>query len=496
MNKIILSLITCLPLQAIAITVDNEAGTLGGRVAPDDYDITELVVTGTIDAADFHFISNKLTRLKTIDLSGATISSYSGERVLTGATEYSADELPAFAFMGLPLESIKLPANLMAIGEGAFASTTLTSIAFPENLQKIGAHAFSSCASLESVSVPSKVAEIGQGAFADCGSLTEAELVCAITDISDYMFDGCGKLESVNLPASVKRIGTGAFRANNSLTTISFPSEIEVIADKAFMASGLCEADLSRCESLDSIGAFSFAQCGDLETVAMARPAILGQGVFFDDDNLRDFLIPTGIDAIPNFAFKGTSRIDPTNVLAEGTATIGNYALTGWSGISDIELPETLSYIGDGAMEGWSKLDTINAANVREVPKLGSNVWADVDQPNVTLVVHPEDVDSYRSADQWRNFKITPMQSTSAENITDDRAGGVEVGLGDGQIIIKSTVEPIAEIMIYGVDGKLLIRETADSRIVRIDAAGYASRVLLVKTVLKDHTDVTFKVQL
>ena len=63
-----------------AVTVENTAGQLAQLVS--DTQITELTVTGTMDARDFLFITEQLPELTTMDLSQATIVPYTSTRTL------------------------------------------------------------------------------------------------------------------------------------------------------------------------------------------------------------------------------------------------------------------------------------------------------------------------------------------------------------------------------------------------------------------------------
>ena len=65
-----------------------------------------------------------------------------------------------------------------------------------------------------------------------------------------------------------------------------------------------------------------------------------------------------------------------------------------------------------------------------EVPDLGQNVWAGVDQPSVLLSVPISSYRSYKDADQWREFMIK-----NAGVLGDVNADG-EVNLADINALI------------------------------------------------------------
>ena len=147
-----------------ALTVVNTAGGLSERVS--DTQITELTVTGTMDARDFLFISEQLTELTAIDLSQATILPYNTGKALYGTvTAYGANEVPRTAFFGKKLTSVSLPAGIQSIGYAAFAGCDLLqSVTLPSTLVYLGDYAFAG-SGLTSIELSSAIIDMGKGVF-------------------------------------------------------------------------------------------------------------------------------------------------------------------------------------------------------------------------------------------------------------------------------------------------------------------------------------------
>ena len=128
----------------------------------------------------------------------------------------------AYAFEASGLTSVKIGANVLEIGDGAFAfSDKLKKIAVPKKCTKIGNAAFFMCDSLSKVSFnkKAKLMTIGAGAFAGT-AITSITIPNSITSIGDASFSECRSLVSVTLGKKLKSIGEGAFAACNSLSTI------------------------------------------------------------------------------------------------------------------------------------------------------------------------------------------------------------------------------------------------------------------------------------
>ena len=159
---LLLAAVTTLGVQAL--TVNNTAGQLSQKVS--NLQITELTVTGTMNAEDFLFITEKLNELTSVNLSQVSILPMPAGTLLYGtSTNYPANEIPRTAFFGKKLTSLTLPANIESIGFAAFAGCyQLRSVTFPTTLVAIDDYAFSGCA-LTSVNVPASVKVMGKGVF-------------------------------------------------------------------------------------------------------------------------------------------------------------------------------------------------------------------------------------------------------------------------------------------------------------------------------------------
>lgn len=122
-----------------------------------------------------------------LDLSSVTglgAYAFSGCGRLGGVTlSDDLETIPAYAFNGCGLTAVNIPANVKAIGDGAFANNSLSGIGaliLPEGLETIGASAFAlqggegtSSSGIRSLTIPSTVTEIGANAFSGRRSLAE-----------------------------------------------------------------------------------------------------------------------------------------------------------------------------------------------------------------------------------------------------------------------------------------------------------------------------------
>ena len=464
--------ITTLSCQALSVT--NTSGRLAQAV-DEELDITSLTVTGTMDARDFLFITNSLMNLTTLDLSGVTITPYSKGSALYGTvTAYQGNEIPRTAFFGKKLTSVTLPNNLESIGFAAFAGCyQLHSITLPATLAYIDDYAFAGTA-LTSIEVPQSVQLMGKGVFSRCESMTSA--VINGRTIGDFAFLGDILLADVNVGAGVNMIGRGAFNGCTALLTLNIDPACRMsrIDEEAFINSGLQNIDVKSL-GVGTIGDWAFAQTKlsslqlSDETTTMGEGALAhnpllttvvlpglsqrpgsGRGNGNDDDNPR-FNAPGPrhtLDRISDYTFAGDERLQPGNMLQEGVAVIGNYALYNvCADIDTMRLPSSIVYLGDRAMAGMTGMRVLKTG-AADVPLLGEEVWFGVDQPSVPLFTpSAESTERYKVADQWMNFFFI--------NEDDFLLGDVN---GDGYV----TISDVTTLIDYLLGGGEINERAAD----------------------------------
>ena len=231
-------------LQAeVTKNIYSKSGTLFSKMTGTELiTVTDLILSGTIDARDFVTIRDKMTRIKRIDLNNAYISYYTG---IDGTTpfniQYQANAIPVNALVNnnvpkTSLVTIILPNSLTSIGVCAFYECKgLISIRLPKSVKTIGDGAFQGCSGLSGrLIIPDSVMSIKNCAFQGCKSLTGVSIPNSVTSIGDQAFGGCSGLTSLTIPHSVTSIGNSAFAVCTGLTILSIPTSVKSIESQAF----------------------------------------------------------------------------------------------------------------------------------------------------------------------------------------------------------------------------------------------------------------------
>ncbi|MBP5561984.1 MAG: leucine-rich repeat domain-containing protein [Muribaculaceae bacterium] len=489
--KLTLALLAMGLLTARAEQVENVAGTLADRV--EDLAVTQLTVTGTVDARDFKFMGQQLTALQQLDLSGATIEALETVAPVLGtSSSYAAGEVPPMAFFGhTALNEMTLPETVTSIGEGAFAGCSLlATINGLENVTSYGDYALSA-SSITSLDLPATVTTMGTGVAARCAALTTATV--AAPALGEAAFKDCTSLSSVTLAPSVETLGAEAFAGDAALTSVEFPqgTALTVIGEKAFMGSGVESINLQDCDNLKTVGMWALANTPVQSVVLPQGVQEVGTGAFFYDTQLQQVSLPEGISSIGDFLLAGDNSVvvDEAEFLPEGITTVGDYALYNWDQLTSVIVPSSVNYIGTKAMAGMTGLTTVSA-KPETVPELGDSVWAGVDQPSIPLKVSKSAADSYRAADQWKEFRIETIK-TAVEELAANEAN--VKAYFDATMLVVAASEPIASLEVYALNGVLLNSLSNAGLTATVDTVNFGGNVYMVNVVLESGAKKVFK---
>lgn len=492
MNKYILSIVLAAvagTLATPAITIANTAGSLASRIS-DPASVADLAITGSVNASDLFFVASSMPALRTLDLSRAAIDACSMPST-GGKTSFAASTVPAHVFAGSALTSVALPAAApLFIGDAAFAGSALTSVNIGSNVASVGHGSFSSCPALATVTLASPA--VGDGAFAGCTALATVTVAAPAT-LGDNAFADCTALRSVDGSDKITSIGDRAFEGCSELDGFAFGKNLTFIGDEAFMRSGLTSVNLSGAASLAETGKWAFAMMPRLDSFEMGDVPVAGEGIVFDCPALKNFNLSLSATEVPDYAYTKNSSVEATGLLNSQVTHIGKYALAGLSHVTSITLPAGLEMIDDHAMAGMTGLSDINLDS-ENVPATGADVWHGINQSTVNLTIPENAEESFKAADQWKNFNILTI--SGVEDVTmDEQLDGLKARF-DGDILRVSIAGAydISALGLYNAAGALIFAGTPRAQLVEIDTSGSAERVYILVATLGDGRRAALKI--
>lgn len=302
----------------------------------------------------------------------------------------SIDDLTFFDYDDLT--SVSLPNTITSIGNEAFQHClNLTSITLPVSLTKIGSHAFGECG-FTSIYIPKNVNSIYRNVFLGCDKLrsitvdpanttydsrgncnaiilTEDDVLmtgCMNTVIPDdvdqigpYAFWGCVGLTHLDLPSGFSSIAFDAFHGCENLTAISFPSGVWSVGDEAF-AGCVSLTEIHIPKHLTSLGEKPFVGCSGITSVTVEA-----DNYKYDSRNGCNAIIDKGNNTLL-FGCKNT-------IIPNSVVTIGKYAFSECTGLTEITIPNSVSTIERYAFQGCSSLVSVSIPNT--VTKIRSGAF-------------------------------------------------------------------------------------------------------------------------
>ena len=439
----------------VSKSLNVTAGSLSSALTATELEtVTNLILTGTMDARDFKTMRDLMPALAVLDLSGGTIVVYNGTggtKPFSSSNNYPANVIPDCAFSNQDIHQSKtslvtvvIPSSATSIGNSAFGSCTgLTTITLPSSLTSIGNDAFSFCSGLTSMTLPSSVKSIGGYAFYSCSRLTSITIPPSVTTIGSSAFYYCMKLTSITIPHSVTSIGANAFEGCSGLTTVMIPS------------------------SLSSIGESAFDECSGLTTVT----------------------IPSSVTSIGNHAFRSCSGLTSVSIPYSVTS-IGDGAFQFCSGLKTITIPTSVFSIGYNAFMRCSGLTEIIAANPIPINFLPfASVFDGINKATCTLYVPVGSKLSYQAANGWKDFThIVEKDFTGIDPISNEKqlTAYPNPTLGRVKLILDQIPQNGTYLTITDVTGRMILKQLMLNKEELIDLQGNSPGVYFIKTSLKN----------
>jgi len=448
--------------------------------------ITSLTITsGAIDATDFQTMKVTMTALTDIDLSGTSISEYTGTGGTNGATSqtYPANTVPirAFYYIGR-LKTFMTPSTATAFGNQAFCwANGMTSLSVPSSVTTLGTSALVMCSAIVTVdpanttfasdaygvvygltagvktsiysapssttlsavdyTVPTGVTTIGAYAF-EMNNFHSITLSSSVTTIVTYAFEACNAA-TIYIPSSVTTIGTGAFNNSPSIVTVD-PASTKFASDLTYgIVYGLTTGSKTSVVAASTSTTFS----GLDYTIPSTVTSIAAYA--FAYNNLHSVTM-TSVTNIGTYAFS-TCNIPSISVLSPVTI-MGTYAF-GSANTTTIDLTGVINISGANAFNGC-KVTSLTLSS--SLTTIGANGLAVI--PNLASVSIPASVTTMGAAPFYNSLcainvdAANPNFSSDASGVLFDKNKttliAVPTGL-TGSYVIPGTVTSIAAAAFY-----------------------------------------------
>ena len=267
--------------------------------------------------------------------------------------------------------------SVTSIGERAFYGCTgLTSITIPNSITSIGYWAFYNCYGLTSITVAA--GNTKYDSRENCNAIIETAtntliagcqnttIPNSVTSIGDYAFFDCSGLKSITIPNSVTSIEYHAFYRCTRLKTVynfsnltfskgsSNNGYVAYYADKIYnVPNGFIDGDFIWC----NLNGANTLACYLGEVAELTLPAdyngekyVIGNDAFNGCTGLTNIEIPNSVTSIGGSAFYGCYGLTSIT-LPNSVTSIGMYAFQNCTGLTSVVIGNSVTSIGNYAFK-------------------------------------------------------------------------------------------------------------------------------------------------
>jgi len=457
--KLLIVLILCISSMTYATVkknVNNEvAGSLLTLFTSEEFSsITELTVTGTIDARDIKTMRDSMPILEILDFSGANIIYYAGEDGTQDQfTVYGSNTIPEWAFNDCyNLISLSIPASVDTIGYCAVNNCfNLETFTIPDSskLKVIADYAFEYCESLKSIFIPNTIKSIGSGAFSDCLNLVSVEIPSSVISIGVWAFTNCSALITVD----------GANQKFSSNNDILYDKQKLILIQCPISKTGIIDIPAS----VEIIGPAAFNKCFEITSVVLPlHLKTISNEAFYECTGITTITIPDSVTSIGVNAFAYCTNLTTLNFNAKNCLSIGNKnspAFVGCTSDCTLNISKNVREIPPYAFSYFSGLKVINTLHSIPLKISNSNQFNNMDKNTCILNVPTYSKQYYVTSPGWMEF--TNIKENIITDINQIDNEGLTLILQNGRLVFNKTVENLP-VFVYDINGEVLFRGVAN----------------------------------
>lgn len=232
------------------------------------------------------------------------------------------------------------------------------------------------------------VTAVGKKAFANATELTSIVLPGGITEIKDFAFERCSKLSSVIMPGTQVKFGQGTFFLCSEIEHVTFGSDWTQIDLAVFRwADKMKEITIpAKVTKIYNINSLKGLKAVTVDNNNSQYSSI--DGIVYTKDAKVLLACP--------LAYEGALKV------ADNATIIKAGAMLGCTGITSIDLPETLEKFSFREFCKMTRLQTINLRNTKPVTtakdKNGAVFVLQTANPKVRVNVPTASLKDYKKA--------------------------------------------------------------------------------------------------
>ena len=293
------------------------------------------------------------------------------------------------------------------IGASAFYDfTSLTGVVIPNSIVSIENKAFYGCTNLKSVTIPDSVLNIDSEAFCGCENLTEVYFDGNAPEVGINTFTGT----AFGAIAYVYDIATGFPAGGQYWNNLTIKYRTPVVGD-VFTVDGITYKVITFSGDTGTVQVGTdngtlIAVSQDTTTVAIPETVSVywatyevtsvGNYAFTNCSSLTDVTIPDSVTDIGIYAFYGCNNLISVTLpesIASSMTSIGHWAFYNCSSLTDVTIPDSVTSIGNYVFYNCSSLTNVTIPD--GVTSIGYNLFYGCS--SLVNVTFPASVNMFRS---------------------------------------------------------------------------------------------------
>ena len=260
-------------------------------------------------------------------------------------------------------------------GEAFLDCVKLTKIILPDGIVTIGGYAFSGCKGLTSMIFPNSLTSIGRGALDRCSGLTELSIPFTgeqrLTPDDQYQyplgyifgalsFSGSVEVKQRYYYISTSTYYTDTFYIPEKLKKVTVTDSKYILYGAFYNCSNITEIILS--DGVTSIENSAFEYCKKLSKISIPDSVThIGTNALSSTaiiNNQSDW--DNGVLYLGSVLYRVSTKKSGVFTVKQGTAAIAPYAFYACKSITEVILPDGVTYVGDYSFQNCTVLNNIN----------------------------------------------------------------------------------------------------------------------------------------
>lgn len=209
----------------------------------------------------------------------------------------------------------------------------LTDLVVPDNITIVKPHVLNSYYYLESIKLGANVVEVGNGAFYSTKNVETIELNNKLKNVGHQAFYDCKKVRTLILPDSLESVGNAAFNGFYNVTSLVLGPNLKTIGNSAFYNFNITSLVIP--DSVTTIGNMAFNNCTNVRSLTIGSGVTnIGDGAFCDFNYLTTAYIEATVPPTTTQPFKGCDRL--TTIVVPAGSVNAYKTAPGWSDYADM----------------------------------------------------------------------------------------------------------------------------------------------------------------